>query len=223
MIRSFSYISAGVALMGVVGCSTEIETAASANYRPVFPVETVAETGLLPTGAIYAGDGRGLFAADQRAAHVGDVITVDFTESFRAQKTQTATTSRSDESSIQLPGLLMGAFDNSLLDSGAERRFSGKGSAAQSNSLRGRVTVSVVRVLPGGMLEILGQKKLTLNNGDEYVRISGYLRPEDISADNVVPSDRIANAEITYIGAGDIADAGKQGWLRRGMNAITPF
>ena len=223
MIRSFTLISAGMALFGAVGCSTEIETAASANYRPVFPVEAVSETGLLPSGAIYAGDGRGLFAADQRAAHVGDMITVDFTESFRAQKTQTSTTSRSDESSIQLPGLLMGTFDNALLDSGADRRFSGKGSAAQSNSLRGRVTVSVVRVLPGGMLEILGQKKLTLNNGDEYVRISGYLRPEDISADNVVPSDRIADAEITYIGAGDIADASKQGWLRRGMNTISPF
>jgi flagellar L-ring protein precursor FlgH len=85
------------------------------------------------------------------------------------------------------------------------------------------LSVSVVRVLPGGNLEILGQKKLTLNNGDEYVRLSGIVRPADISAQNVVLSDRIANAQIEYIGAGQVADAGKQGWLRRGLNTVSPF
>ena len=80
----------------------------------------------------------------------------------------------------------------------------------------------MVRVLPGGNLEILGQKKLTLNNGDEYVRVRGIVRPEDITSNNVVLSDRIANAEITYIGAGDVADAGRRGWLSSVLTSISP-
>jgi flagellar L-ring protein precursor FlgH len=80
-----------------------------------------------------------------------------------------------------------------------------------------------VRVLPGENLEILGQKKLTLNNGDEYIRVRGIVRPEDITSNNVVQSDRIANAEITYIGAGDVADTGQQGWLSRVLTSLSPI
>ena len=59
-------------------------------------------------------------------------------------------------------------------------------------------------------MEIAGQKKLNLNNGDEYVRLTGIIRPNDISAANLVDSSRIANAEITYVGAGQVADTEKR-------------
>ena len=101
--------------------------------------------------------------------------------------------------------------------------FSGSGSTAQSNSLTGSVSVHVIRVFGTGNLEIMGKKNLTLNNGDEYTRVSGIVRPRDISADNVVQSDRIANADINYIGAGDIARSGKKGWYTRLMETIAPI
>jgi flagellar L-ring protein precursor FlgH len=85
------------------------------------------------------------------------------------------------------------------------------------------MSVSVVRVLPGGNLEVIGQKKLTLNNGDEYIRLRGIVRQADITADNTVDSDRLADAEIKYIGAGDLADTAKKGWLRRGIDAVAPI
>ena len=66
-------------------------------------------------------------------------------------------------------------------------------------------------------------KKLTLNNGDEYVRLTGLIRPEDISATNTVQSNRIADAEIVYVGAGEIADSSRQGWLSRTMRNISPL
>jgi flagellar L-ring protein precursor FlgH len=62
-----------------------------------------------------------------------------------------------------------------------------------------------------------------LNNGDEYIRVSGIVRPRDISAENVVQSDRIANAEINYIGAGDIARTGKKGWYSKLIETISPI
>ena len=110
-----------------------------------------------------------------------------------------------------------------LFTSSGENTFTGSGSTAQSNSLTGSVSVHVVRVFDNGNLEIMGQKKLTLNNGDEYIRVTGIVRPRDISADNVVQSDRIANADINYIGAGDVARSGKKGWYTKMLETISPI
>jgi flagellar L-ring protein precursor FlgH len=109
------------------------------------------------------------------------------------------------------------------LAAGSENSFAGSGSSAQSNSLTGQVSVHVVRVFRNGNLEILGQKKLTLNNGDEYIRVHGIVRPQDIDANNVVSSDRIANANIQYIGAGDIAASGKKGWYSKMLDNVNPL
>ena len=106
----------------------------------------------------------------------------------------------------------------------AQRAVSaGSGNAAQSNSLTGFLTVMVTRVFDNGNMEIAGQKKLRLNNGDEYVRLTGLIRPEDITANNVVLSNRIADAEIVYVGAGEIADSSRQGWLSRTMRTLSPL
>ena len=69
----------------------------------------------------------------------------------------------------------------------------------------------------------MGQKRLTLNNGNEYVRLTGVVRPEDIGPDNVVVSDRIAHADIRYLGAGDVADTGRKGWLGKALSTVSPL
>lgn len=212
-----------VALAILAGCTTAIEETESEYYAPVFPVTPVAETPGLPSGAIYSASAPGYFAADLRARNVGDILTVDFRERFSARKSQGASSSRSDSFTINPPTVLPLPVTPAELTGSTERDFSGDGSATQSNSFTGRVSVSVVRVLPGGNLEILGQKKLTLNNGQEYIRVRGIVRPSDVSADNVVASDRIAHAEIKYVGAGDVADTAKKGWLRRGIDLVSPL
>ncbi|MEL6550190.1 MAG: flagellar basal body L-ring protein FlgH [Pseudomonadota bacterium] len=209
--------------LALAGCSTQIEEAESEFFAPVFPVAPAALDQGLPTGAIYGSGAKGLFAADRRASAVGDILTVDFQEAFAASKNQAAGSNKTDSFAVDIPDILPLPFDDEDLTGSTTRTFSGDGSATQSNSLTGRVSVSVVRVLPGGNLEIWGQKKLTLNNGQEYVRLRGIVRPSDISADNVVPSDRIANAEIKYVGAGDVADSARKGWLRRGLDAVSPL
>jgi len=216
-------IPATLALAVLAGCSTQVEEAESALYAPVFPMGEVEQDRLMPSGSIYSGHAKGLFAADRRAAAVGDILTVEFRERFAASKSQAADTSKSDSFAVDIPDVVSFGFDDARLTGGTTRSFSGEGSATQSNSLTGRISVSVVRVLPGGNLEVMGQKKLTLNNGHEYVRVRGMVRPSDISADNVVRSDRIAHAEIKYVGAGDVADTGKHGWLRRALTAVSPM
>ncbi len=223
MIRRFPALVALTAVSALSACATQIEEKISENYDPVYPVEMPASSDALATGGIYTASSAGLFASDRRAARVGDILTVQFTEKFAASKSQSASGARSSDYEIDLPNVLTGGFDDGRLTNSTDQAFNGRGAAQQSNSLTGLMSVSVVRELPGGVLEIMGQKRLTLNNGKEYVRLTGVVRPEDIGPDNIVRSDRIAHADIQYVGAGDTADTAKPGWLRRGLNVISPL
>lgn len=210
-------------IVTLAGCQTYVEDVASQAYEPIYPVEAMPDTAGLPTGGIYTASSAGLFASDRRATRVGDILTVQFAERFAASKSQSASGSRASDYEADLPDIITWGFDDGLLQNSTDQSFQGRGAAQQSNSLTGRLSVSVVRVLPGGQLEIMGQKRMTLNNGKEYVRLTGVIRPEDINAENVILSDRIAHAEISYTGAGDTANTARPGWLRRGLAAVSPL
>ncbi len=97
---------------------------------------------------------------------------------------------------------------------------SGSTSADQSNSISGSISVEVIDVMANGNLMIRGEKWLTLNTGDEYIRLSGTIRPDDISPENTIASTRISNARIQYSGTGDRQDTQDQGWLARFFNVV---
>jgi len=212
----------------LVACDTYVEEQRSVDFEPVYIEPLEEEVTQADFGGIYQKDKGNLFAMEARAHRVGDILTVSFTESFQATKSQNAASSKTSENSVTLPTVMGGILPNSLgnsteLGSSGESTFSGSGSTNQSNSLTGLISVHVVRVYSNGNLEILGQKKLTLNNGDEYIRVSGIVRPRDITSDNVVQSDRIANADINYVGAGDTARTGKKGWYTKMLDTINPI
>ncbi|WP_197472748.1 flagellar basal body L-ring protein FlgH, partial [Oleiphilus sp. HI0123] len=106
-----------------------------------------------------------------------------------------------------------------LTNPSLERAFDGKASSDQSNSLSGSISVTVSEVLPNGILRIQGEKWLRLNQGDEYIRLTGLVRPQDIGTDNTIPSSKVADARIAYGGTGDFDDVNRQGWLSRFFNS----
>ncbi|MBS0378653.1 MAG: flagellar basal body L-ring protein FlgH [Proteobacteria bacterium] len=181
------------------------------------------------SGAIYQAGREVVLAENPTAHHVGDIVTIVLNEQTAAQKS--ATTSTSKGTTITLPGAtIIGKpvtikgnpiFDNSIDDA---TKFQGQGASAQSNSLTGYLTATVLKVLPNGNLFIAGEKQIGLNQGKEYVRVTGVVRPIDLAADDSIPSYRVASAQITYSGRGAIADANAQGWLSRFFNSPwTPF
>jgi len=213
----------------ILGCDRYVEDRRTAEFDPIY-FDSADEDTLAPEfGAIYQANKGNLFSMESRAHRVGDILTVSFTESFQATKSQNAATSKSSDSTVTLPNILENLAGKDLipesadLSASAEQSFSGSGSSNQSNSLTGLISVHVVRVFGNGNLEILGQKKLTRNNGDEYIRVSGIVRPKDVSSDNIVPSDRIANASIDYVGAGDTAITGKKGWYSKFLENVSPI
>jgi flagellar L-ring protein FlgH len=163
------------------------------------------------------------------ARHVGDIVTIVLSEATAAKKS--ATTNTAKTTTDTLPGMtLLGAaatlhgralLNNDINDAA---KFSGSGDSAQSNSLTGFITVTVVRVLPNGNLFVKGEKYIELNQGSELMRLTGVVRPIDLAPDNSIPSLKVGAAKISYVGKGALADANAQGWLSRFFNSPwTPF
>ena len=225
---SFKLVPLAIIVGIISGCSAYTEQVVSQSFLPAEePVILVKSTNM--NGAIFQPGRSGLFATDQRARRIGDILTVSFNETYAATKAQTASSSKTDAFGVTLPtalpNILTGGFDKDPagLNGGTTRSFAGAGNAVQSNSFSGLLSVTVVRVFDNGNMEVQGQKELTLNNGNEYVRVRGVVRPEDISATNVVSSDRLADAQIRYTGSGHLADASQPGWLSQLMRTISPF
>ena len=160
---------------------------------------------------------------DPRAHRVGDILTIILMESTQASKKATTSTSKTDSVAIASPTILgqtaiLGGKPASIgLD--GKNAFAGAGSSSQSNQLTGQITVTVSKRLSNGNLMVRGEKWLTINQGQELVRIAGIVRPQDIGQDNSIASTRVADARISYTGRGSLADANSQGWLSRFFNS----
>ncbi|MGI4879828.1 MAG: flagellar basal body L-ring protein FlgH [Janthinobacterium lividum] len=110
-----------------------------------------------------------------------------------------------------------------LFSGGSTQSFKGSGAATQDNLLSGEISVTIARVLPNGVLLVQGEKRVTLNRGEEQVQLSGLVRIDDIGSDNSVASTRVADAHIRYSGSGELADQSRQGWLARFFAKVTPL
>ncbi|WP_455556001.1 flagellar basal body L-ring protein FlgH [Comamonas sp.] len=164
-------------------------------------------------GLFVPNSGSGLMA-DQRAHREGDVLTVILEEVTQASKRANTQTNKSSGVSISPPVIAGSAIDmDAQLQ--AQRNFAGGGSSTQQNALSGSMTVIVQQVLPNGLLFIKGDRALSLNQGDEVLRLSGYVRASDVDQYNRVSSLRVANARISYSGHGALSDANRAGWLTR--------
>jgi flagellar L-ring protein precursor FlgH len=192
----------------------------TSDFSPVLPPALIEK--VVADGSIYSGGiNDGLFG-DRKAYRVGDIITIILREKTMSQKSASNVTSRvSNNSAMSLlfPGdaaVAAGLASNSIDNTG-------NGSTSQSNTLGGDISATVVRALTNGNLIIRGEKMITLNDGNEYIQISGMIRSEDVQPDNTVLSKRIANAEISYSGDGDYVDATRAGWGTKLFYKIWPF
>ncbi|NOZ53411.1 MAG: flagellar basal body L-ring protein FlgH [Gammaproteobacteria bacterium] len=174
----------------------------------------------IENGAIYKSGYEITLFEDRKAKKIGDLLTVVLLESTNATKKASTITKKDSELDIPIPTFLGRGitkdgtnFLESSLD--ASRRFKGEGNSSQSNSLSGTLTVTVSEVMRNGNLVIRGEKLLTLNQGSEHVRLSGVVRPDDITPQNTIKSGQISNAKIVYGGQGVIADSNAKGWLQR--------
>lgn len=205
---------------------------ADAKKRKLPPVEFAATAPLPPaqvpriaTGSIFdAGDGYAALYEGTRARRVGDPLTIVLVERTAASKSASSKLDSGGGFGLTPPSTgPLNLFNPTDASISGKRNFNGTGTTDQANSLSGEVSVTVAQVFPNGTMLVQGQKRVTLNRGDEWVRMRGLVRTIDVDALNRVPSTRVADAEISYTGKGDVARAGRQGWLSRFFQVISPF
>ncbi len=216
-----------LAALLVSGCAS-MQPDGGRDFDATWP--EIADAGSKPQpGAIYAQGTEVSLWNNVTARNVGDTLTVVLAESTEAEKSATTTAKKSSSAELAGPtiaGRAVTVNGTPVLEMGMgnESQFSGNGAATQSNKLDGFITVTVARRLSNGNLVVRGQKWVAINNGREYVRLQGIVRPSDVAPDNTVLSWKVADAYISYGGQGTVASASKPGWLWRFFNSPkTPF
>jgi flagellar L-ring protein precursor FlgH len=190
-------------------------------------------------GSIYQSGHANAWFENIRARRVGDLLTVKLVESTNATKQTSTNVDKTTSTSItapttfgtttefSLPGVLPLARTKDLnisADLDSEHEFEGSGDSSQSNAFSGDITVTVHEVLPNGYLVVKGEKRIGMSEGNEYIKLSGIVRPVDIDSSNTVLSTRLADPTIVYIGDGPIANSNMMGWLAKFfMGALMPF
>lgn len=192
------------------------------DFAPILP--EMEDEPLIPTGSLFKVNYVNNIYSDSKAHRVGDIISIILSESTQAQKNAKTELSKENTASLDpIIGLGGSAVNlkNKSLQFGFNQNseFTGDSKANQGNSLSGNISVHVLKVLPNGNLMIRGEKWMSLNNGDEYIRLTGIIRSQDISSSNTITSSKVANARIQYAGTGAFADAQEQGWLSEFFNS----
>lgn len=171
------------------------------------------------SGSLYRHQYTMTLFQDRRAYRVGDILTVQLSEETESSKKAGTQFGKSSSINLGAPTVANKVYDQLTTGVEGSRKFDGNASSSQGNKLQGAITVTVHEVLPNGVLRISGEKWLRLNQGDEFIRLTGIVRVDDISRSNQISSQRIGDARITYSGRGALADSNAAGWLTQFFNS----
>lgn len=176
------------------------------------------------------------FFKDQRARQVGDILTVQVTINDQATIDNETTRTRSNSEGLGGNGALGGNLAetastitnlpvsaSTILDTTSNSSSAGTGSVQRSEALSTNIAAVVTQVLPNGNLVIEGRQEVRVNFEVRELIIAGVIRPEDISANNTIPSDKIAEARFSYGGRGQITDVQQPRYGQQVLDIFLPF
>ncbi|MDH5542371.1 MAG: flagellar basal body L-ring protein FlgH [Nitrospinota bacterium] len=174
-------------------------------------------------GSLWPGEtSRSTLFSDKKAARIGDIITVHLVERSQASNSAVSRDIRDSKSSLDFNLPLFGA--SAVAGGiGGGTSFRGVGNTSRSEDFTATISAMVTEVLPNGLLKVDGQRELKLNDANQYIKVTGLVRQEDINFDNSIISSKIASAKITYEGIGSLDRSTTGGWGKKLLNIIWPF
>ena len=209
----------------------------SSNVKAVKPetVYATPKTTAQPApGAIWRGEtDKSMIFSDKKARYLDDIVTIVITEAAQGNNRATTDTSRNASTQASIDTFL--GLENSIIGRNANmggqialggahtNSMKGAGNTSRNTTLVARVSARVIRVLDNGNLLIEGRRQVTVNAEDQYLIISGIIRPEDITTENTIASQYIADARIVYTGQGVVNDKMRPGWMTRIVDWVWPF
>lgn len=230
-MMSFKNLAMCVIVPALVSCAAGVpkDNQMGSEFELIYPGQSAAariSTGSIMDNGIKLYPSSRLHQSGQ--VNVGDIITVLLNESAQASRSSGLTAERETSNNIlgigQADAILPGSsFFDGVSTAGSTVSSNGGGTADQSAALTGSISAVVIDVMQNGNLVIMGEKQLTLTEGTEVIRVRGVIRPEDIQPDNTVLSRRIANAQFSYSGSGDLARATRTPAGIRTLFSLWPF
>jgi flagellar L-ring protein FlgH len=219
-----------IAVVGsLVGCNTlsRVPEVDLAQVPDEPPISAAMRQGAAPVaGGLYSTASFRPGFEDNRARLVGDLLTIQITESLQASQASTSNASRTTNLNAGVSAL---PFASSRLvgrlgaNATTENSLDGSGTTTAVNSFEGVVTATVVQVMPNGHLVVVGEKQIGVNQNVDVLKFSGTVDPRSIGARNVVSSSQVANLRVLNRGRGAQNDAQTYGWLSRFFLTLSPF
>lgn len=218
--------------VSLTGCST----LPLAKYTPEVPIASQPLSPMDPPteGSLWTGRQANGLVADNRAANIGDVVTISITEANKASEIANTATSKDSGVKVGITSLFglsfpMKAFTDkeanveTALEGTVGNVSEGQGKTERQSSFTSYLTARVIQVLPNQHLMIQGQRQMRINNETEVVTLTGIIRPQDIDRNNIVPSTKVAEARVLISGIGVVSDKQKVGWFQRLFDHVWPF
>lgn len=190
-------------------------------YPAAYPIDNPAPP--KRNGTIYQSGHEITLYQDRMANRIGDILTVRLEETTLGEKKARTRANKIASNSITIPGIRQGGIQGHVVNTASNQLFNGDGESNEQNKLRGTVSVTVIRVLSNGNLVIQGESWLTINQGREYIRLTGIVRPDDIEPNNMISSQRVADARIAYSGNGQVSNVSRGGVMTQLMNKFFPY
>lgn len=201
-------------------------------YRPLTMPMPAVQTAAPERNALWRNGSRAFFK-DQRAAQVGDIVTVLVNISDTAQLQDNTTATRAGSEGLGLPNLfgleasipkmLAGAVASSLVSTSSNNGNTGTAQIKRNETVTLRLAGVVTQVLPNGNLVVAARQEMRVNSELRELAVTGVIRPQDIASDNTVQSDRMAEARIAYGGRGQLTDVQTPRWGQQVMDILMPF
>lgn len=195
------------------------------NTPPVYNEPVIVR----PAGTIWPGENLGNnMYADKKARYVNDIVTILLDEASAGANAAKTNLSRDGSTAAGIGGIYQLGPDKTILSKYAlsgtsANSLKGDGQTIRNGSLSGRMTARVIKMTNNGNMVIEGKRQLTVNEEDQYIIITGIIRPEDITSENIILSSNIADARIVYTGNGVVDDKQHPGWMTRVLDWVWPF
>ena len=243
-----AFITLGLAL-SVVGCGNTLERIARVGEEPpLSPIENpTAQTAYRPVSlpmpeplpdsrqpnSLWRQGSRAFFK-DQRASRIGDILTVVIEINDEASLANTTSRTRSADESAGLDNLLGyeshinnifdgDAIPSELVNADSDSATTGDGKVKRTEEIDLRMAAVITQIMPNGNLVVQGSQQVRVNFEMRNLTVQGVIRPEDITAVNEVPYDKIAEARIAYGGEGTISDLQQPRYGQQVFDILFPF
>jgi flagellar L-ring protein precursor FlgH len=200
-------------------------------YKPVQMPMPKPEVASYNPNSLWRNGSRAFFK-DQRATHVGDLLTVTVNITDKANLSNETQRSRTNQENSGIDDFMgaktLGAqaakvLPGRILAADSTASSDGKGSVNRQEALQTNVAAVVTQVLPNGNLVVEGKQEIRVNYEIRELIVAGIVRPEDIQSDNTIDSTKIAQARIAYGGRGQIMDVQQPRYGQQVMDVLLPF